>query len=89
VNDRPEHVEERDFEICLHWSARFDADYEGDDDGFAWYQRFEGGLRTRLIAAVFEVLRSDPELRVVAAPRGRDPERALDIGVEWVGARRP
>ena len=78
------HREERDFQLTLHLSASFADDYEGDEDGFGWHDRFGRELRPKLVAAIFDVLRSDPRLRAVAAPRGRDPDRALDIDVEVV-----
>ena len=79
-----EHREERTFDIRLHLAATFDESYEGDEDGFAWHERFERGLRDRLVAAVFDVLRADPSFRAVPAPRGRDPESAVDIDVKFV-----
>lgn len=77
------HREEKTFAITLHLSAEFDEAYTGDDDGFAWHARFEGGLKPALIAAVHDALRSDPRFRAVAAPRGRDPESALDLDVRF------
>jgi hypothetical protein len=79
------HREEREFAIHLYLSAEFDEDYEGDDDGYAWFARFEQGLKPRLLNAVFEVLKNDPNFEAVAAPRGRDPDTAIEIGVR----RRP
>lgn len=77
------HREEREFSIVLHVAAEFGDDYTGDDDGFVWHERFEQALKPRLVAAVFEALRAHPEFRAVAAPRGRDPERALEIDLSW------
>lgn len=78
-----QHREEREFSIVLHVVADFDDDYTGDDDGFVWHERFERSLKPKLIAAVFETLRAEPQFRVVAAPRGRDPERALELDVHF------
>jgi len=75
------HREERTFSITLNLSADFPDDYAGDDDGFAWHERFQQTLRPKLMAAVFDALRADPRFRVVPAPRGRDPESALDLDV--------
>ena len=33
--------EERTYTITLRLSAEFPDDYEGDDDGFAWHERFD------------------------------------------------
>ena len=73
------HREERNFSITLHLSADFSDDYAGDDDGFAWHERFQQRLRPQLVAALFDALRADPRFTAVAAPRGRDPESALDV----------
>ncbi|HVJ19559.1 MAG TPA: hypothetical protein VM686_29265 [Polyangiaceae bacterium] len=76
------HREEREFSLHLHLSAEFSDDYEGDDDGFAWFDHFEQELKPRLISAVFDVLQKTPRWQAVAAPRGRDPELALEIDVK-------
>ncbi|HET9933041.1 MAG TPA: hypothetical protein VFQ35_20200 [Polyangiaceae bacterium] len=75
------HREEKEFSIVLNVAAEFAEDYEGDADGYQWFERFESVLKPRLVAAVFDALRSDPEFRVTHAPRGRDPERVLEIEV--------
>ena len=75
------HREEREFSITIHLSATFDDEYAGDDDGFAWHERFDREVRPRLVSAVFEALRSNPRYRAVAAPRGRDPGVGIDIDV--------
>jgi len=75
------HREEREFSIVLHLSAAFDDDYDGDEDGYAWHERFEQVLKPRLVAAVFDALRADPAFKVLSAPRGRDPERVLELDV--------
>lgn len=77
------HREEKTFSITLHLSAEFSDEYTGDDDGFAWHERFQHGVRPALTAAVIDALRADPRFRVVAAPRGRDPESGLDLDVSY------
>ncbi|MDB4977019.1 MAG: hypothetical protein JWN48_5360, partial [Myxococcaceae bacterium] len=37
--------EERELVIRLHLSAEFGEDYEGDDDGYEWYRRFDQRVR--------------------------------------------
>jgi hypothetical protein len=75
------HREEREFSIHLHLFAEFAPDYEGDDDGFAWHERFEREVKPRLLSAVFDALQKSAGLQVVAAPRGRDPELSLELDV--------
>lgn len=75
------HREEQSFSIELHLVAEFDDDYEGDEDGYAWLARFDQELKPRVVSAVFDALRASPEWSALAAPRGRDPGRALEIEV--------
>jgi hypothetical protein len=75
------HREEQSFSIELNLVAEFDDDYQGDDDGYAWLERFDRELKPRLVRAVFDAIRETPEWTAVAAPRGRDPSRALEIEV--------
>jgi len=82
------HREERTFTISLHLSAEFADDYAGDDDGFAWHERFQQTLRPALVAALHDALRRDPTFRAVSAPRGRDPETALDLDVTFEPPKR-
>jgi hypothetical protein len=35
------------------------------------------------VTAVYEALRAQPQFRAVAAPRGRDPEAALDLDISF------
>ena len=78
-----DHREERELTITLHLSARFGPDYQGDDDGYAWFADFERTLRPELERALFAALRAHPRFSAVPAPRGRDPESALEIDVSF------
>ncbi len=73
------HREEQTFTIELQIIAEFPDDYQGDEDGYAWAQRFERELRPELVRALFEAVRRTPGWTAIAAPRGRDPSRALEI----------
>jgi len=77
------HREQKTFTITLNLSADFADDYTGDDDGFVWHERFQQAVRPTLVAAVYEALRTHPRFRAVSAPRGRDPESALDLDVTY------
>lgn len=83
------HREERRFVVEIHLSADFDEHYEGDDDGYAWANRWDEVVRPRVARAVFDALRSDAGWRVVAAPRGRNPGDVLEIAVERLGSEGP
>ncbi|MES1177191.1 MAG: hypothetical protein ABUL62_22910 [Myxococcales bacterium] len=77
------HREEKSFSITLHLSAEFGDEYTGDDDGYAWHERFLDSVRPAVTAAVYEALRAHPRFRAVSKPRGRDPESALDLDVTY------
>lgn len=77
------HREERSYSVDINLVAEFDDSYEGDEDGFAWYERFEALVKPRLVAAVSEALRSDARFSLIAAPRGKDPERALELELRF------
>jgi len=77
------HREERSYSIEVNLVAEFDDSYEGDEDGFAWFERFESGLKQNLTAAVTEALRADPRFQLLAAPRGKDPERTLELELRF------
>ena len=77
------HREERSFCIDLHLVAEFDDNYEGDEDGFAWFERFESTLKPRLVAAATEALKSDPRFMLLAAPRGKEPDLNLELELRF------
>lgn len=83
-----DHREERELTIRIHLSASFDPDYEGDEDGYAWYARFERELKPELTRALFGVLRSHPRFKALPAPRGGDPDAVLEIDLSFVPAAR-
>jgi hypothetical protein len=77
------HREEGSFSIDIALVAEFDDAYEGDEDGLAWLEHFETSLKPRLVAAVHEALRGDPRFALRAAPRGKDPERHLELELRF------
>jgi len=81
--ERPFHREEGRFTIRIELAADFDEDYEGDDDGYAWLERFRDVIRPRLARAVFDALRSDPDFTAVPTSRGASPDEHLEIDVRF------
>lgn len=79
----PVHREEGRFSIRIELSAEFDADYEGDDDGYAWLHRFRDHVRPRIARAVFDALRADPDFTAVPTSRGASPDEHLEIDVRF------
>lgn len=68
--------------------AKFPEAYEGDDDGYAWLQRFHEELRPRLVRAVFRELRATPGWEARVQNRGAPEERELEILVTPSSAAR-
>jgi hypothetical protein len=77
------HREEGHFVVRIGLSAEFGDDYEGDDDGYAWLEKWRAQVRPRLARAVFEQLRADPAFDAVPISRGRDPEEEIEITVRF------
>jgi hypothetical protein len=78
--------EESSFVVRVSLGASFDDDYEGDDDGFAWLERWRAQVRPKLARAVADALRSDAAFEVTPASRGKSPDDELELTVEL---RRP
>lgn len=81
------HREEGCFNVRIELSAEFDEEYEGDDDGNAWLQRWQERVRPKLVQAIFVALRTDPAFDVVPVSRGATPDENLEIAVTLRKAR--
>ena len=79
----PVHREEGRFVVSVHLSAEFGEDYEGDDDGYVWLERWRTHVMPRLARAVMRELRSDPAFTAVPVSRGKNPEDELEVAVTW------
>lgn len=77
------HREERSYVIDVSLVAEFSEDYAGEEDGFVWHEHFQTQLRPKLVRAIAEVLGSDPRFSMSAAPRGKAPERALEVELRF------
>jgi hypothetical protein len=77
------HREEGSFTVRIELSAEFDQDYEGDDDGNAWLQRWRDRVQPRIVRAIFEQLRGEPGFTAVPASRGRNPEEEIEVAVRF------
>ncbi len=80
---RPPHREEARFVVRIELAAEFDDDYEGDDDGYAWLERWRSTVQPRLARAVFEQLRAHPAFDAVPVSRGKHPDDELEIAVRF------
>lgn len=75
------HREEGALTIRIELSAEFDEDYEGDDDGNAWLERFRREVQPNVVRAVFEALRADKRFDVIPVSRGHAPDENVDVEV--------
>jgi hypothetical protein len=73
--------EESSFTIRIALAAEFDDAYEGDDDGYAWLERWRAKVQPRLVRALFDALRSEHDFSAIPVARGRSPEDNLDVEV--------
>lgn len=79
----PVHREEGELTIRLELSAEFDESYEGDDDGYAWLERFRGEVQPKVVRAVFEALRGHRAFDAIPVSRGRAPDENVDVEVRF------
>jgi hypothetical protein len=79
------HSEEARFVISIDLSAEFGEEYEGDDDGYVWLERWRTHVMPRLAAAVMRELRADPGFSAVPVTRGKHPEDEMEVAVRLVG----
>jgi hypothetical protein len=78
------HREVATFTVRIELSAEFDEDYEGDDDGNVWLERWRARVQPRLARAVFDQLRSEPGFTAVPVSRGKSPDDELEIAVRFL-----
>lgn len=74
--------EESSFVVRVSLGASFGDDYEGDDDGYAWLERWRSQVKPRLLRAVADALRSDASFEVTPVARGKSPDDELELRVE-------
>ncbi len=75
------HREEGRFVVRIELVAEFDEDYEGDDDGYAWLERWKANVRPRVARAVFDALRAERDFDAIPVSRGKHPDDELEIEV--------
>ena len=68
-----DHVEEREFTLRLQVRCTFPEAYEGDEDGYAWWEEFPA-VAAEIVRAAAQVLAARGGYRVRPANRGRPVE---------------
>ena len=76
-----DHVEEREFTLRLQVRCTFPEDYEGDADGYAWWDDFPL-LAAEIVRAASQIVARHPGWRARPANRGRPVEEEVTLIVE-------
>jgi hypothetical protein len=76
-----EHVEERDFTLRLELRCTFPADYDGDEDGYAWVEQFRP-IAAEIARAAANAIRARPGWRVRPGNRGRPADEEVLLIVD-------
>jgi hypothetical protein len=77
----PDHIEEREFTLRLQVRCTFPEGYEGEADGYAWWEEFPS-LAAELVRAAQQLVARRDGWKVRAANRGRPPEEEVTLLVE-------
>jgi hypothetical protein len=80
-----DYVEEKEIEIRIRFRAAFAEGYQGDDDGYEWWEKIEAPLRARLQRALIEALATQPGYRVTPVSRGAQHDAVYEVLVERTG----
>ena len=83
-----EHVEEREFVLRLELRCTFPADYDGDEDGYAWAEAFHP-IAAEITRAAAAAVRAQPGWRVRPGNRGRPADEEVLLIVDRVVATDP
>jgi hypothetical protein len=75
------HVEQREFTLRIEVRCAFPENYEGDDDGYAWWSGVEP-VTAEIVRAAAVILARQPGCRVRPANRGRPAGEEVTLLVE-------
>ncbi len=81
--------EEGSLVVRIDLSAEFGESYEGDDDGYAWLEKWRASVQPRVVRAVFEALRSEPGYDAIPVSRGRSPDENVEVEVHFTRGKEP
>jgi hypothetical protein len=76
-----EYVEEREFVLRLDLRCVFPQDYEGEEDGYVWFQDFSP-IAAEIVQAAAAAIRRHPGWRVRSGNRGRPADEEITLVVE-------
>ena len=75
-------VEERDFTLRLDLRCTFEEGYDGELDGYVWLREFQDRIAPRIVEAVVQAIRAQPEWKIRPGNRGRAIEDEVTLIVE-------
>ena len=75
------HVEEREFTLRIQMRCAFPENYEGEDDGYAWWSGVEPAT-AEIVRAAVAILARQPGCRVRPANRGRPADEEVTLVVD-------
>jgi len=75
------HVEEREFTLRIQMRCAFPENYEGEDDGYAWWSEVEPAT-AEIVRAAVAILARQPGCRVRPANRGRPADEEVTLVVD-------
>jgi hypothetical protein len=85
VSDKPRdstYREEREFVLRFSLEAGFAEDYQGELDGFAWFQEWEQAIKPAIVRAATQIVLQHPGWSCRVRNRGASPEREIELAVE-------
>jgi hypothetical protein len=75
------YTEEREFALRFSVRCAFPDDYEGDADGFAWWEEFSA-ISAEIVQAAAQIVARRPGWKVRPANRGRPADEEITLVVE-------
>lgn len=76
-----DYTEEREFALRLSVRCVFPEDYQGEDDGFAWWEEFSD-ISAEIVRAAAQIVARRPGWKVRPANRGRPADEEVTLIVE-------
>lgn len=74
--------EEKTFVLRFSLEARFLENYDGEEDDYAWLNRWEGQIKPEILKSIFTLLRRYPDLKAHIRNRGISAEDEVEIVIE-------
>ena len=75
------YVEEKEFVLRLELRCPFPEDYQGEEDGYAWFESF-APIAADIVQAASAAIRNRPGWKVRVGNRGRPNEEEITLIVE-------